>query len=231
MGDLKLSGSQTISGGIYDNVSISGSVKIDGNLKCKNLKHSGSLKTIGDIESEEFINTSGTFSCNGQLKTPLLKCSGSVKVNNFDGGKLSSSGSFSANGNINATEINGSGTLNCANLQSDTVDINGRIIADNEINAESFHLHSAFFSTSKANSVVGSNIVIKPSHNSSLLSLSALMKASLIEGDNITLECVEADLVRGKDVVIGKKCKIKRLEYSGTAQICEKSEIGETIKL
>ena len=52
-----------------------------------------------------------------------------------------------------------------------------------------------------------------------------------IEGNRISLECTDAEIVRGQDVVIGKECKIGRVEYSGTLEIQDNAEVGQQVKV
>ena len=49
--DMKLSGSGSIVEGEYENISVSGSVKILGNIKARDIKISGSVKGEGSIHS------------------------------------------------------------------------------------------------------------------------------------------------------------------------------------
>ena len=80
--DMRISGSSTMPGGEYGKVSISGSGKVQGNLKCESLSCSGAGKVKGDMVAQN------------------VSCSGSVKV---EGSmdcreKLSTSGSFQCTG-------------------------------------------------------------------------------------------------------------------------------------
>ena len=72
-GDIKISGSGSAGGGFYDEVKISGSGKITGDLDCNLLKISGSGKIDGNIKAKD-IYTSGSF-----------KSIGNVKCNEFKG--------------------------------------------------------------------------------------------------------------------------------------------------
>ena len=52
--DMRISGSSTMPGGEYGKVSISGSGKVQGNLKCESLSCSGAGKVKGDPEALHF---------------------------------------------------------------------------------------------------------------------------------------------------------------------------------
>ena len=57
------------------------------------------------------------------------------------------------------------------------------------------------------------------------------LKTESIEGDAIELEYTEAEVVRGKNVTIGKKCKIGRVEYSESLDIRDGGEVEEQVKV
>lgn len=48
--DMKISGSSAMPGGEYRTVSISGSGKVQGSLRCESLRCSGSAKVQGDVD-------------------------------------------------------------------------------------------------------------------------------------------------------------------------------------
>ena len=50
--DMRISGSSTMPGGEYGKVSISGSGKVQGNLKCESLSCSGAGKVKGDMVAQ-----------------------------------------------------------------------------------------------------------------------------------------------------------------------------------
>ena len=59
----------------------------------------------------------------------------------------------------------------------------------------------------------------------------SLMVLSSIEGDNISIDHVKADLVSGLNVKIGDLCIIDRVEYKENIKISEKAIVSEVVKL
>lgn len=51
------------------------------------------------------------------------------------------------------------------------------------------------------------------------------VKAELVEGDNIILEYTEADVVRGKNVTIGRGCSIKKVEYTNEYKLKDDGKV------
>ena len=53
--DMKISGSGSISSGVYNDIKISGSASCKGEIKANNLKVSGSSSFYKDVEVKEFL--------------------------------------------------------------------------------------------------------------------------------------------------------------------------------
>ena len=58
--DMKISGSSAMPGGEYRLVSISGSGKVQGSLRCESLRCSGSARVQGDVDCAGEIRCSGS---------------------------------------------------------------------------------------------------------------------------------------------------------------------------
>ena len=62
--DMKISGSSAMPGGEYRTVSISGSGKVQGSLRCESLRCSGSARVQGDVDC------AGEIRCSGRSRGP-----------------------------------------------------------------------------------------------------------------------------------------------------------------
>lgn len=232
MNDCKLSGSQEIGGGEYARVSGSGSLKINGSIKCEEMRISGSCKVEGSIDCENEIYCSGSFSADGKIAAKEFGVSGSSSFGGFSGGILKCSGSICVKGDIKAKEVEQSGSLSCKNLEADSLDLSGKIAADGQINSEKVRIKLSCISDSRAESVVGSKIKIYSAIGSRVFGfIRSYFETQTIEGDDIDLDYVVADCVRGKDIRIGKHCRIKRVEASGSLYVDDKAEVGEKVKI
>jgi hypothetical protein len=57
------------------------------------------------------------------------------------------------------------------------------------------------------------------------------IKVDSIEGDNITIDYVEAKFIRGDNVIIGKNCIIDKVEYRDEIEISDSAIVKEVIQL
>ena len=126
--DMRISGSSTMPGGEYGKVSISGSGKVQGNLKCEslscsgagkvkgdmvaqNVSCSGSVKVEGSMDCREKLSTSGSFQCTGPVEAQELKCSGSFQaMGKVTGGEFRISGAMRAAAGVHCREFRSSGS-------------------------------------------------------------------------------------------------------------------------
>ena len=58
----------------------------------------------------------------------------------------------------------------------------------------------------------------------------SILEIGLIEADDIYVENVNADCIRGKNVVIGSNCHIKQVEYTNEIEISKNSTVENSIK-
>ncbi len=57
------------------------------------------------------------------------------------------------------------------------------------------------------------------------------LRADIIEYDEANLENVQADVLRGKNLVVGKHCRIGRVEYSGTLTVHKSAFVAQCEKV
>lgn len=232
MSDYKISGSGTICGGEYTAIEASGSTHLDGDIKCTSMRTSGSCHGKANLCCEGAIHSSGSFSCEGDVKAQEMHSSGSTTCSSFSGGVLSCSGVFRCLGKMDAERVDASGAFHCGNLEAETLKLSGAINVDGQINTGEVDIRLASTLCCRAGSVVGGKISIRPEARGffRLFHIGSFC-TELIEGDELTLDSVEADTVRAENVRVGKGCRIKRLEYSGNAEIDPAAVVGESIKL
>lgn len=229
--DMKISGSGQLSGGEYENVSISGSGKCLGNVKCKSFRASGSARCEGDITCTEGFSASGSAHIHGDISANSVRCAGSFHADrdvharelaHFSGschieghcvshGKIDASGAFSADLGVEAEFADICGVIKCGGL----------------VNAE--ELYFKLERHSRVHSIGGSTIDIRIHKNARSFSFFGFKKSSSagivldveegIEGDKIYLEGVRTPFVIGRNVIIGAGCEIGTVRYSDTIEI------------
>lgn len=229
-GRVSVSGSGRIKGDILcESFSASGSCGGTGNIKCENdFKCSGSMNLTGEVICGGEFKVSGGSSFDGDIEAHIIKISGAVKGRSFRADILKISGAITANGNVEAEEAHISGSGEITGL----------------LNAEKVSIRfGSGYSRLKVGSIGGSEIVVDndSSFNSEIRifgipffskkSSGGKLIAGTIEGDNITLNVTEAEVVCGKNVIIGKGCKIDRIEYTDSYECDESSLVTEAVKI
>lgn len=242
-------------GGIFDNVNVTGTGKIEGNVKCSKFDSSGSAKVFGTTECNEFF-TSGLSKVEGNILASkvdisgLLKCTGNINSIEIDTG-----GIINVEGNIKSDIIHGQGYLKANNnIDCESINLNGILNCNGFLNCEEINI--SLNGISNFNEVGASRINIKKGHgnyckkfrmsekksinfekvSSNLIGLGLLsirtyteskLFANIIEADEISLENSEIKVVRGKNIKVGKGCYIESLEYSESIEIDEDSIVAE----
>lgn len=244
--NLSFAGAGTITTGEYGRVSVSGSGRIKGDIFCESFSASGSCCGTGNIKCENDFKCSGAMHLTGEVI-----CGGEFKV----------SGASSFDGDIEAHIIKIAGAVKGRSFRADILKIAGAITANGDVEAEEAHISGGGEITGllnaekidirfngnnnrlKVGSIGGSEIVVDHDNtiNSEIRifgipifskkSSGGKLIAGTIEGDNITLNVTEADVVRGKNVIIGKGCKIDRIEYTDSYECDESSHVTETVKI
>lgn len=234
--DVKIAGSGTISPGEYNNVKVSGSGQILGNIKANMVKTSGSADFQGDITTKE-IKCSGSMTCNGNvISTETLKISGSAMFKQDLMGKeiiLNGGSTISGNVNFEKMVIRGGCKIGGDCEGEDFYGI-GNINIENLLAADKIKIFPEGESYIKE--IGGEEIVVKSEHKKRFMFLKisfssdGFINCDMIEGDKITLENTKCKIVRGENIIIGKGCEIERVEYTGELKIIDKkSTVGEEI--
>lgn len=253
--DLKISGSGTAGGGKYQEVSISGSGKINGDVQCESFKISGSGKICGSLLADEF-RISGYGTVEGNLKCKDGKISGSGKVcenveaeefkisgsgtveGDFKGKDFTISGTGTIGGKVSCDEIKVSGIMNAhKSVEGENIDVSGAIKCVGMVNAEKITIN--LNGSSSIGEIGAREINVKESLGSGFLGWIAKafgnnygrLDVKVIEADDIYLENTDADVVRGARIIIGKGCKIGRVEYSESLKILNAEDVKEKVQL
>lgn len=250
--ELRISGSGTTPGGKYDQVSISGSGKIYGDTECNDFKISGSEKVIGNLSASEF-KISGSGGVEGNLKCKSGKISGSAKVlGRVDSEDFKISGSGKIEGDLSGREIEISGSAKVlGSIYGGDIKISGGIDVEKNIETDNFSMTGSFKSKGMLNAenvniflggnsnveeIGATNIeILRRYRKTNIVSLIAkamgnnfgTLTTKVIEADEIYLENTNAEVVRGKNVVIGDGCNINLVEYKNEIKILGDSIVKE----
>ncbi|MCD8005896.1 MAG: polymer-forming cytoskeletal protein [Oscillospiraceae bacterium] len=212
---VRISGACNVAGGEYKNISISGAGKVTSDVKCQNFEVSGSGHVAGSVECTGEFKISGSGRVDGDVKCGSCDLAGAANVKSIEAdGKVSLAGAITADGNISGEKVIIVGVAN----------INGLINGD--------EIRITFDGDVKANEIGGGIIKIAPKEVRGFFK-KRIKPAEIgtIEGDEISLELVKADVVRGANVKIGDGCEIGRVEYSESLEISENAHVDYQVKI
>jgi len=240
--NLKLSGSARVSGGNYDEVRVSGSAHIDGDVTCNSMKLSGSAHLNGAIKAGE-CKISGSAHINGALDTRRVNISGSCDT----GADLTAeeeiaiSGGVKIGGGMKAKAIKLSGGIKVgAGIECEEMEVSGAFTVKGLINAGKLTVKLA--GKSSADEIGGEEIIVTRGNGvqpfnvfgvdiAALAGFRGTLTVNAVEGSYVRLENTAAKAVRGETVEIGAGCEIERVEYSGSLTVDENAKVGDRVKI
>ncbi len=245
MENLCISGANTMGGGEYKDVTMSGACKITSHVKCQSFRCSGASKVEGNLNCVSFSG-SGASKVIGKVECDeLFKCSGATNVGGLAAGDVHTSGAFTSDASVKAKKIakfSGANKIG-GDLTAENIEVTGAICVKGNINADSFVCEMpASASNCSADSIGGSLVKIIRKEGefgifNNVLNVifnngnPSVFTVDEIEGDTVDIESVHARVVRGNDINIGKDCRIKRVEYTGKVTYSENAEIGELVEV
>lgn len=183
----------------------------------------------GDFEK---ITINGTGNIKGEITAKSLNVNGVAKAcENITAEKVEINGTFSGR-NIKGKKIviRGIADFN-GKVECEQFELNGSIRCDS-INSEQIEIKLKGFGN--VNELVGSHINVKV-NEPTLIIMSvqikpSVLKAKMIEADEIYLEHTEADVVSGNIVQIGRGCKIGRVEYRESLKVSDSAGVEQIVK-
>ena len=244
---MNISGSGSIAAGEYnEKISISGSGRLKGNVRCASFSASGSAVGEGDLVCMEKASVSGSVRCAGGLTAGELHVSGSLNVGGACtvGDKIRVSGSMDCGGALRCGILEASGSVRAElGIEAEEIRISGAVESSGLMNAEKvdFELGNR---RSRLGSIGGADIrIYHGTASKSLFRLPLLSKivgastpcglqvAESVEGDVIAIENVTAPLVVGRVVAIGAGCHIDLVQYTEQIEIHESARVEKIEKV
>ncbi|MCL1631428.1 polymer-forming cytoskeletal protein [Sporolactobacillus sp. CPB3-1] len=232
---LTISGSGRAPGGCYEDVKISGSGKIIGDIMCGSISINGSGRISGDVKGStiavsgsavfekrviaESINVNGTCRAEGNVSGERIQVNGRMHTAaSIRGESVRVSGTLKVEGDLESEEIVAEGPLNVGGLCSaEHIDMTlaGFASRIGEIGCGTLTVHRRLSSElfGKLFKVFGKKLIV-----------------DTIEGDDLYLEDTEAKVIRGNRVRIGPGCSIGRVAYKNEYAKDEKAEVQSAVK-
>ncbi len=235
---VSIAGAGKIEGGVYERVKISGSGKVAGDVEAEEFKGAGAVTVEGALKARKF-EVSGAFKAEGSLEVEEGEAAGSFKVE----------------GPVSARELRISGAAKCGPIRGGYIRINGALKTKGHIEADTLRLSGAFKvegllsadrveivleDHSKARELGGEVIQVRrgAAFGGLLSTLGRLLgthgrgtlEVESVEGDELDLEWVRAEVVRGRVVKLGPGCRVGRVEYLESLEVSPEAEVGEEAK-
>ena len=229
---VRISGSGSAGGGVYESVSISGSGKITGDVEAEEIKISGAATIHGSARAKSF-RASGSFEVEGGLEAGELRCSGSGKIaGSVKVDLLRSSGALKVEGGVKTREarISGAGKFG-ADVEAERFRSSGAFNIAGLLSADSVEI--ALGNDCQAREIGGEQItVVQARGGRGILGInwnprSWVLSAESIEGDDLHLEGTHARVVRGRRVKLGPGCRVESVEYSESLHIDPDAEVTQ----
>ena len=242
---MNISGSGTIAAGEYnEKISISGSGRLDGNVRCQSLDCSGSVKGTANVVCSEDARISGSCHIEQSLSAQNINVSGSLKVGGdvIGKGEIKLSGGSSCGGSLKCESFDCSGGLEVGGeIEAEEIRISGAIKCGGLMNAEKIDINiDGHSNSSRVGSIGGGEIKIQSKANKvkRKLLLNKIIGCGgrfsvdeYIEGDVVTLEDVTAPKVVGRIVSIGAGCEVDFVQYSENIEIHSSAKVAKYEKI
>lgn len=211
----RITGSGILGGGVYNDISISGSGKISGDIKCDKLSVSGSCKSEGMIEAEN-ISVNGSFKTEKSIKTKSLSANGAIVVE----GDIKTDNFY----------VNGSVKTDNTNVYAEYLEVNGSLSNEKELNADRVVVNGRI----KANEIVGTTIeILKNAHSLDIsrffrfTSRGALLnKAETITCEKIEARCLRCNKICADNIILKRDCTVDYVECNGRLFIGRTCKVG-----
>ena len=242
-----ISGSGQVAAGEYnEKISIGGSGRINGNVRCVGVSCSGSMRSVGNLECSENVSVSGSAHFEKSITADNVSVSGSVRIDEDvkAKGSVKISGSVKIGGSVKCSLLSCSGSVDIGGEgEAEEIRVSGRINCVGLLNAEKVTVRlDGFNITSRIGSIGGGEIMISNDRKGERISRLPLLKRlvgnggtvcvdELIEGDVVAIESVKSPKVVGRVVAIGADCEIDLVQYSEEIEIDPNAKVGKYEKV
>jgi cytoskeletal protein CcmA (bactofilin family) len=233
-GNLLINGFGTSSGGHFEKAEVNGKGTVNGDVHCNDLVCNGFATINGNVEAQT-VKINGNGKIDGNVKAEAISIEGIVKMS----------------GEVNGGQLNVNGSAAFGNsVKGESIEINGKTKIERDCEAETFSSEGIFriggllnaeeisvllYGECKAEEIGGKSIVVKEKPSGMIKLIKSFFPSKLVtkvmEGDDIQIEAVTADVVRGNTVTIGPNCEIGLVEYKSEIHISPGAKLKEHKKI
>lgn len=240
---MNIAGSGIIPAGEFnEKITVSGSARFSGSVRCPALSIAGSASGAGNIDCTGVVRTAGSVHLNGAITAQELHISGAFRLDDACVlQQLKSAGAVHFRKTLKATQAYAEGNLRVQEgIEAEELTLRkGVLQCGGLLNAEHIRLELVRGPSSVESIGCGSICVQNVGERKlgRLLSLFSHRSAGWlevtesIEGEEIRLEATRAPLVVGDRVTIGRDCVIGLVQYRETVEIHPEAKVERTEKL
>ncbi|MDA1476120.1 hypothetical protein [Bacillus changyiensis] len=223
---LKINGSGSAAGGVYENVLISGEGTIGGGLDCLKFRTYGTSSLTGDAIVQAF-HIHGETKVGGSLKADKIKIYGKTDiVGDVHTGEAVVRGAINIGGHLSAERCDIKGALTGkGNCEAESFELTGSVELDGLLNAGVIEIGLRFDKSSVKE--IGGTVINVKNKRGLFKPNGGFLSTETIEGDDIYLENTSAQIVRGNRIHIGPSCQIKTVEYKTELTVSKRANVGE----
>ena len=210
--DIRIAGTGSVPPGEYDSVTVRGSGRVFGEVRCLTFRACGTCKGESVTCAEDF-KASGTSTFSRKIEAKSIRTSGSC----------------SCGGSIKAEEsLTCHGSLKCAGIEAKNVKLVGSARCEGALRAQNAVLQAD--KQMHLESIRAQTILIKRKRISIFPKRGAHVSSD-IEGDTLALSHVTCPRVTGRTVTVGKGCRIDLVQYRDELRVSPKAKIGKIEKI
>lgn len=208
LGNLNVVGVSSVSGGSYHKVKVLGELEVHQDMAAHRIKVVGGMNSKRDLTCDN-IGILGTVKANRVTVRETATVLGTLSA------AVIAAEAMEINGEVRCQEEMGCGELI----------VRGAIEIDGLLSAESVKIKSGY--VSRVKEMGGQKLTV----SSPLPFAKRVLRAELIEFDEIDIKNTEAAVIRGKNIVIGENCIVDVVEYSDNLIRHGNAQIGEIRKI
>ncbi|WP_459502989.1 polymer-forming cytoskeletal protein [Bacillus sp. C1] len=228
--NLIINGYGSSNGGEFHKVQLNGKGTVNGNVECNDFECNGSGNVNGNLKSEN-TRISGFGKVDGIVSAENMRIDGKATITkDVKASNLKIAGKGTIGGTLTGEElkIRGQATID-GNCEVDIFSSEGQFTIGGLLSADEIDID--IHGTCRAKEVGGQTIKIRQR----LTAFSRLFKtvfgshleAELLEGDNIDIDHVHINIVRGNNITVGPNCEIGRIECTGILHVDKNAKVKE----
>jgi len=206
---LRITGTGSASGGIYERVKIVGEGEIEGSIECGEFRCVGDCEVRGAMRAEQ-VRVTGTLHAAQHLYAETVKIRGEAEIR--------------GNVGLDSIELMGGLTVG-GDCEAERLHLRGHFAIGGLLAADTIQVR--LYHHSRAKEIGGEKIDIRKRGRLSKVLMpfvyagagDAMLTVETIEGDDIYLEYTKAAFVRGNRVAIGPGCDIGTVEYKSSFDV------------